>query len=135
MLLTTGTSVMATGGFGAPCINNCILLLYYMYVCFSGHTTDFWREICLGTVVQFIILAVSLFCLEFFSMDDQQFCILILALIQLLVFRRRQLMFRRHIRLLMMRICSNTVLDVGVFPLEQDFVYKCAASAKTSVGH
>ena len=25
MLLTTGTPVMATGGFGAPCINNCIL--------------------------------------------------------------------------------------------------------------
>ena len=27
MLLTTGIPVMATGGFGAPCINNCILLL------------------------------------------------------------------------------------------------------------
>ena len=50
----------------------------------------------------------SLFCLEFFSMDDRQLCILILALIQLLMFRRRQLIFRRHIRLLMMRICSDT---------------------------
>ena len=27
MLLTTGTPVMATGGFGAPCINNCILYI------------------------------------------------------------------------------------------------------------
>ena len=31
MLLTTGTPVMATGGFGAPCINNCILLLLYYH--------------------------------------------------------------------------------------------------------
>ena len=32
MLLTTGTPVMATGGFGAPCINNCILLLYIIII-------------------------------------------------------------------------------------------------------
>ena len=33
MLLTTGTPVMATGGFAAPCINNCISLLLYIILC------------------------------------------------------------------------------------------------------
>ena len=47
-------------------------------------------------------------------MDDRQFCILILALIQLLVFRR---LHRRHIRLLTMRICSNTRFWMLVFSL------------------
>ena len=61
------------------------------------------------------ILAASLFCLEFFSMDEWQFCILILTLIQLLVFRHRQLIFRRHIWLLMMRICSDTRFWMLVF--------------------
>ena len=37
MLLTTGTPVMATGGFGAPCINNCILSYYY-----NMSTQQFW---------------------------------------------------------------------------------------------
>ena len=32
MLLTAGTPVMATGGFGTPCINNCILLYYYYII-------------------------------------------------------------------------------------------------------
>ena len=36
MLLTTGTPVMATGGFGAPCINNCISLLLLLLLIQDG---------------------------------------------------------------------------------------------------
>ena len=45
---------------------------------FSGRATDFWREICLGTISLYNF-GSELFCLEFFNMDDRQFCILILG--------------------------------------------------------
>ena len=51
----------------------------------------------------------KLFCLEFFIMDDRQFCILILGFnSSARVSASTVNSFRRRIRLLMMPICSNT---------------------------